>query len=58
MPAVGLFLVIYIAGDVAGRVGPLPYGWQECRVRIVEMMITAGFQPDMKFACEYHRRVR
>ncbi len=30
-----LWIVFYLAGNLAGTVGPLPYGIEECRERIV-----------------------
>ena len=57
-----LWIIIYLAGELVGSVGPLPYGPDECEKRIAEKMAEAnhdvvtpgGFTTkDVRLACEY-----
>jgi hypothetical protein len=58
-----LFVVIYIAGQIGGTVGPVPYDMDECRVRAAEMYGTIDpatrtpqgiTKQDVRFECELH----
>lgn len=57
-----LFMVIYFAGQVAGSVGPLPYGIEECRQRSADILAhgnkdvttSEGIRlNDVKFDCQF-----
>lgn len=58
-----LYIVIYIAGQIGGTVGPLPYGIDECRLRAAAQYATMDPKVvtpegitarDVMFACEFH----
>lgn len=58
-----LYMVIYMAGHVAGTIGPLPYDMEECKHRAEELWAKGhadrvtpdGFtMKDVKFVCEKH----
>lgn len=58
-----LFMIIYLAGQVGGAIGPLPYGVEECRSRADELIASAdptvetpeGYTlEDLRIACEFH----
>jgi hypothetical protein len=60
-----LWIVVRIAGDVGGTVGPLPYGMEECQYRAAHFMDYAdphvvtpqGYMvKDVSFTCEWHPR--
>lgn len=59
-----LWIVIYVAGQLAVSLGPLPYGMEECKQRIAaekahgpdhpEFLGNYDWDRDIRFACELH----
>ena len=58
-----LWIVIYLVGEIAGTVGPLPYAIDECEKRAVTtqnqfdplVLLQEGYLPgDLQFKCEWH----
>ena len=58
-----LYMVIYLAGQIVGTVGPLPYDAKLCEQRAAEKMAEAdhtvttpeGFTTkDVRLTCEWH----
>lgn len=58
-----LFMIIYLAGNMVGTIGPLPYDMDECLHRAEKLwksgdhgaVTKQGFTTrDVRFACEYH----
>lgn len=50
-----LFIIIYVAGQIGGYAGPLPYDETECHKRIEEMVAGKTEQlkeAKMEFKCE------
>lgn len=57
-----LFMIIYLGANLAGSIGPLPYGIEECRLRIQQKLREIASDPeaqalavkeDLKLRCEY-----
>jgi hypothetical protein len=60
---VKLWMVIYLAGQIVGTVGPLPYDEPECVRRVVDKMAGADHSVttpegytihDVRLVCEWH----
>ncbi len=58
-----LFIVIYIAGQIGGTVGPLPYGMEECQLRAAtqwskgdpNIVTPQGYtMQDIRLTCGWH----
>lgn len=63
MSLLKLYIVIYVTGQIAGTVGPLPYGVEECEKRTQAHMAKVdptivtpdGYSAkDVRLSCEWH----